>query len=251
MLKRRTQGKNTLVHLPTDKLLTSGAQPRKSFDSESLAELCESIRQNGIVQPLTVRELENGQYMLISGERRLRAARLAGFSRVPCVILRAGEQNAAVFSLLDNIQHKPLDFFEEADAIYTLISQWGVPREDVASRLGISQSTLSNKLRLLRLTRWQRDRIQASNLSERHARALLKIEDDETRDNALLTVIAKGMNVMETELLAENSSAACHATAKPEKNPPAAPGYRRYPPDCQYDCQRRRIHAPFGCKCHL
>ncbi len=206
MFKKKLLDMYTLMNLSPERILPSSAQPRRSFEGEDLAELCESIRQNGIVQPLTVRLLENGKYMLISGERRLKAAKMAGFSKVPCVVLRSGEQNAAVYTLLDNLQHKPLDYFDEADAIYTLISHWGVAREDVAARLGITQSALSAKLRLLRLTRWQRERIQSAHLTERHARAFLKIEDNDMRDNAILTVIAKGLSIPETELLAERKN---------------------------------------------
>lgn len=203
----------TLVFLSADKILPNEAQPRQSFDSDSLQSLCESIKQNGIIQPLCVRKNEEGSYTLISGERRLKAANMAGLKKIPCVLTDADERSAALLAIVENIQRQDLTCFEEADSIFRLISEWGLPREEVAEKLGIAGSTLSNKLRLLKLTQWQRERISAARLSERHARTLLRIEDNEKRDNALLTIIAKGLNVAEsermvTELLAEKKETA-------------------------------------------
>ena len=176
--------------------------------------LAESIRENGILQPLTVRKTNNG-YMLISGERRLRASKIVGLKKIPCIVVKTNEQGAAVMALLENLQREDLNFFEEAEGIYNLIHTWGVSREDAAARLGLAQSTLSNKLRLLKLTPWQRDRIKAANLTERHARALLRVSESEQRNDLLLKVIAKQLTVAETEQLIEQATKEAEEKAAP------------------------------------
>ncbi|MBR2151814.1 MAG: ParB/RepB/Spo0J family partition protein [Clostridia bacterium] len=197
LFKGRTN--STLVYLAIDKISKNDAQPRQNFDEDALRSLSESIKQNGIIQPLCVRKNNEGGYTLISGERRLKAASMAGLKKIPCVLTDADERSSALLAIVENIQREDLNCFEEADSIFRLISEWGIPREQVAERLGMAGSTLSNKLRLLKLTPWERERISAARLSERHARTLLRIEDIEKRDNALLTIIAKGLNVAESE----------------------------------------------------
>ena len=197
LFKGRTN--STLVYLAIDKISKNDAQPRQNFDEDALKSLSESIKQNGIIQPLCVRKNNEGGYTLISGERRLKAASMAGLRKIPCVLTEADERSSALLAIVENIQREDLNCFEEADSIFRLISEWGIPREQVAERLGMAGSTLSNKLRLLKLTPWERERISAARLSERHARTLLRIEDVEKRDNALLTIIAKGLNVAESE----------------------------------------------------
>lgn len=197
----KKNGFRSLVYLSPDKIIPNEAQPRKNFDEAALQSLCASIKQNGIIQPLCIRKSADGNYILISGERRLKAAKMAGLKRVPCIVSDADDRSAAVLAIIENIQREDLTCFEEADSIFKLISEWGLPRERVAEKLGMAQSTLSNKLRLLKLTPWQRERIVAARLTERHARALLRIDEDEKRDGVLLTVIAKGLNVSETEAL--------------------------------------------------
>lgn len=197
LFKGRTN--STLVYLAIDKISKNDAQPRQNFDEDALKSLSESIKQNGIIQPLCVRKNNEGGYTLISGERRLKAASMAGLKKIPCVLTDADERSSALLAIVENIQREDLNCFEEADSIFRLISEWGIPREQVAERLGMAGSTLSNKLRLLKLTPWERERISAARLSERHARTLLRIEDIEKRDNALLTIIAKGLNVAESE----------------------------------------------------
>lgn len=189
-----------LMMLAPEQLLLNVAQPRQIFDDAALFSLAESIRENGILQPLTVRKTPDG-YMLISGERRLRASKMVGLKKVPCIVVKANEQTAALMALLENLQREDLNFFEEAEGIYRLIYTWGLSREDAAARLGIAGSTLSNKLRLLKLTPWQRERIKGARLSERHARALLRIENNEQRNDVLLKIIAKELTVTQTEQL--------------------------------------------------
>lgn len=180
--KRAIRCKN-IVNIRVDRLFPSSFSPRRDFDGEEA--LCESIRENGITEPLTVKLLEKGKYSVISGERRLRAAKAAGLTRVPCVIVRQSDEKAAVTRLLHDISHKSLNIFEEADGIYTLISRYGIPRDEAAARLGLSENELVGKLRLLSFTHWQREKILALGLSERKVKSLLKISDEERRDGEL------------------------------------------------------------------
>lgn len=180
--KRARRSKN-IVNIRVDRLFPSSFSPRRDFDGEDA--LCESIRENGVTEPLTVKLLEKGKYSVISGERRLRAAKTAGLTRVPCVVVRQSDEKAAVTRLLHDISHKSLNIFEEADGIYTLISRYGIPRDEAAARLGLSENELVGKLRLLSFTHWQREKILALGLSERKVKSLLKISDEERRDGEI------------------------------------------------------------------
>ena len=147
-------------------------QPRRSFDEAALRELADSIRAYGILQPLTVRRTPVG-YQLVAGERRMRAARMAGLREVPCLVAQVDEQDAGMLALIENLQRRDLDCFEEAAAIARLISRYGLSQEQAAEKLGKSQSAVANKLRLLRLSEPVRDGLRQAHLTERHARALL------------------------------------------------------------------------------
>lgn len=192
-----TLAEKKLIMLKPDEILACSVQPRHYFDEHELTLLAESIAANGIIQPLTVRKTERG-YELIAGERRLRAAKMAGLRRVPCVLHRADTATAAVYSITENLQRCDLSFFEEALAIEQLISCHGLSQTEAAARLGIAQSTLCNKLRLLRLSEEQRRRIVASGLTERHARALLRLAP-EMRDGMLDRIIAQSLTLPQTE----------------------------------------------------
>ena len=161
--------------LPLGLIHPSPYQPRTVFDEEALMGLSESIRRTGLLQPLSVRKRADGGWDLIAGERRLRAARLAGLSSVPCIEMHTDDRRAAMLGLIENVQRADLNPFEEAEAIHRLMDEWGVTQLEVAQRLGKAQSTVANKLRLLRLNPDQRRRILAAGLSERHARALLRV----------------------------------------------------------------------------
>lgn len=193
------QGK--VWQLEVSKIQPCPWQPRRSFDEEELQGLAESIRANGIIQPLTVRRSRSGGYQLIAGERRLRAAKLAGLSKVPCIEVHADDERAAVLSLLENLQRQDLNFFEEAEAIAALIEEWEISQEAAAARLGKSQSALANKLRLLRLQPLLRERIRQAGLTERHARALLRLPEVGQREEVLDQVIRRKLKVAETERL--------------------------------------------------
>jgi len=191
----------TVMLLPQSKIRPNPNQPRRHFDYDELEGLAQSIRANGIIQPLTVRKTENGDYELISGERRLRAARLVGMTRVPAIIVDANEEQSALLSILENLQRSDLDFFEEASALDKLLSVYGMSQEEVGRKLGKAQPTLSNKLRLLKLNEQLRFEIARAGLTERHARALLKLETDEMRERALSIIVDRHLNVEESERL--------------------------------------------------
>lgn len=191
-----------LLMLKPEELKSSANQPRKSFDQYELKLLAESIASSGIIQPLAVRKTDDGKYELIAGERRLKAAVMAGIRRIPCVLHKTDDVTAALYAMVENLQRSNLDFFEEAFGIERLITVHGLSQTEVAARLGIAQSTLSNKLRLLRLDKELRDRITAAGLTERHARALLRLPAEE-RKSALDCIIARGMTLKECEAYVE------------------------------------------------
>lgn len=177
---------------------TNPSQPRRFFSAEQLTSLAKSISQDGIIQPLSVRRVEGG-FELISGERRLRAAKMAGMLTVPCILINADKQRSAVMALIENIQRAQLNFFEEAIAIDKLLRNFSLTQEEVAVRLGYAQSTVANKLRLLRLTKEEQSIITEHGLSERHARALLRISDSEVRREVLQKAVAGGWTVTQLE----------------------------------------------------
>lgn len=209
------ESEKRLLNIKTDEIIQNANQPRKSFDEYELYKLSESIRHNGIIQPLTVRKTDNG-YILIAGERRLRAAKKAGLKKVPCVVYRVSGETAAAYSVIENLQRADLNVFEQAEGINRLITEFGISHADAAERLGIAQSTLSNKLRVLRLSEAERSRITAARLTERHARALIRITDETERKNALDRIIAENMTAKECEDYIESVLNPPVITAPPE-----------------------------------
>ena len=167
-------------------------QPRRYFDPEAIATLAESIRQYGVLNPLTVRRTGNGGYELVAGERRLRAARVAGLTDVPCLLINADGEDSSVIALVENLQRRDLDFFEEANGFKRLIEQFGLTQEEAARKVGKTQSAVANKLRLLRLSQQNMELIRCNNLTERHARALLRL-------NVTNYIIEHELNVSRTE----------------------------------------------------
>ena len=192
-----------LLMLKPDDIKPSKNQPRKSFDQYELKLLADSIQSSGIIQPLAVRKSIDGKYEIIAGERRYLAAKMVGLRRIPCVLHNTDEKAAAIYAIMENLQRQDLTFFEEAEAINRLIVHFGMPQLEIATRLGLAQSTLSNKLRLLRLNDDQRKRIITARLTERHARALLRL-DGADRENALNYIIANALNLKESEEYIEN-----------------------------------------------
>lgn len=202
MIKSSKNKANAQIQLiPHDLIKPNPQQPRVRFDYNELEGLACSIRANGLLQPINVRILENGEFELISGERRLRAARMIGMTKIPCVVMNVSDQQSALFAIIENVQRENLDFFEEAVAIERLMTEYGLSQDEISEKLGKAPSTLSNKLRLLRLPDEIRDKISYSGLSERHARALLTLPDNNTRKRVLDIVIERHLTVAETERL--------------------------------------------------
>ena len=189
--------------LPAEAIVPNPNQPRQEFDPEGLQELADSIREVGILQPLSVRR-QGSSYELVSGERRLRAARLCGLREVPCILLSVDEERSSLLALVENLQRRDLDFWEEAVALDKLIRTFHLSQEEAARRLGRSQPAVANKLRLLRLSPECLLRLRAGGLTERHARALLRLEGEATRLSALEEIIGKGLNVAQTDAYVES-----------------------------------------------
>lgn len=185
-----------------DDIRRSPYQPRQVFDEEAIGELSESIREMGILQPVTVRPLEDGKYELISGERRLRAARMAGLARIPCIIREENGEFSALMGLIENLQRQDLNCFEEAEAIERMSLLFGLSQEEIAKKIGKSQSAVANKLRLLRLPGAVRVMLTEHGMTERHARALLRLEG-ERQLKAAKQAAEQKMNVAQTEALVE------------------------------------------------
>lgn len=200
LLKREKSADCHVILVPVSEITPNPEQPRHEFDSESLKSLAQSIKHNGILQPLTVRKLDKSSYELVAGERRLRASIIAGYNEVPCIIVNLDSKQSAVMSLLENLQRENLNFFDEAEGIARLIESFGLTQEQVAVKLGKSQSTIANKLRILRIGQDQREKILAAGLTERHARALLKLDDND-RYKVIEKIIGNELNVFETEKL--------------------------------------------------
>ncbi len=192
-----------IILVPQEEIFPNPNQPRQRFDFDELEGLAQSIRQNGIIQPIAVRINDKGQYELISGERRLRASRLVGITRIPCIIMEANDSKSALFALIENIQRTDLSFFEEALAIEKLINDYGMSRDEVCKKLGKAAPTISNKLRLLRLPEEIRLKIVQENLTERHARTLLRLATLSQVERALSIIAEKRLNVTESEKLVD------------------------------------------------
>lgn len=195
------KSENIISEIPIIKIRPNKAQPRKQFSEEELAALSSSISENGILQPLTVRKVSSAEYELVAGERRLRASVMAGLRKVPCIVVKCSEKESAVYALLENLQRADLGMFEEARGISRLIRRYGLTQEQAARKLGKTQSTIANKLRLLRLTTEEQEWIDNAGLTERHARSLIRIENESIRRDVLSKVISENLNVQQTEEL--------------------------------------------------
>ena len=189
-----------------------------NFDEEELRSLSRSIVENGILQPLVVRRINQTEFELIAGERRLRAAVMAGMNKVPCVIHKCGDKDSALLALIENLQRTDLNMFEEARGIARLIRKYGLTQEQAAIKLGKKQSTIANKLRLLRLGFEEQEWILTAGLSERHARTLLRINDEGLRREVLSRIISDNLSVGEAEALVTDA-----LMQKPESAPEKKP----------------------------
>ena len=205
--KSKLYENNRVLFIRSSLIKPNPAQPRQLFEMDGLRELAESISLHGILQPLTVRRTLGG-YELVAGERRLRASKMAGLSAVPCIVLDVDAEQSSLFALIENLQRRDLDFFEEAEGIERLIHIYHMSQEEAASKLGKSQSAIANKLRLLRHPPELVVRIREGGLTERHARALLRLEEYADRLKAAEQIIEQKMNVAQTEEYIENLLAA-------------------------------------------
>ena len=203
------------LYLPISQVESCSGQPRKHFDEESLQELADSITEHGIIQPLTVRKLASGYYQIIAGERRWRAARLAGLQEVPVIVMEADDRKAAELAMIENLQREDLNPMEEAAGFQSLIENYHMTQEEAAQQVGKSRSAVTNALRLLGLTPAVRKLVEENKLSAGHARALVPLSPSlqESAANAILT---GGLSVRQTEALVKRLSAEKKEPKKPQ-----------------------------------
>ena len=194
------------LFLPISQVESYAAQPRKQFDPDALADLADSIRQHGIIQPLTVRKLQSGYYQIIAGERRWRAARMAGLTQVPAVVIEADDRKAMELAMIENLQREDLNPMEEAEGYRTLMEQYGLTQEETSQRVGKSRSAVANALRLLNLSKEVRVLVEEGKLSGGHARALVPLTEEMQKTAAAL-IIKDDLSVRQTELLGKKLTA--------------------------------------------
>ena len=224
--------------LPISQVESYAGQPRKNFDQEKLEELAESIRQHGIIQPLTVRKLSSGYYQIIAGERRWRAARLAGLTEVPAVIIEADDRKAMELAMIENLQREDLSPMEEAEGYKILVENYGMTQEQAAQRVGKSRSAVANALRLLALSPALRQMVEDGRLSAGHARALLPLSPA-LQEQAAATIIKSNLSVRQTEQLVKRLQSA----PKPEK---------KISPAVNYVAEaERELSGKLGRACHI
>ena len=200
--KRGVLDSSRVLFLPVRDIRPNPNQPRTTFSLKGLEELSASIREHGILQPLTVRRAEDKGYELISGERRLRAAKMAGLDTVPCILIRVDDMESSLLALIENLQRRDLDFVDEALALEQLISTYHLSQEEAARRLGKSQSAVANKLRLLKLSAPVLESLRRNGLTERHGRALLRLSEEQ-RLPVLEQIIKERLTVSKTDELVD------------------------------------------------
>ena len=201
-----SQEEKSSLFLPISQVESCASQPRKQFDPESLADLADSIREHGIIQPLTVRKLQSGYYQIIAGERRWRAARMAGLTQVPAIIIEADDRKAMELAMIENLQREDLNPMEEAAGFQSLIESYHMTQEEAAQRVGKSRSAVTNALRLLGLTPSVRKLVEEGKLSAGHARALVPLSPS-LQESAANAIVSGGLSVRQTEALVKRLSA--------------------------------------------
>ena len=201
--ERKLHENSEVLYLPIDRIAPSPYQPRRTFQRDGIEELANSIRVYGVMQPVTVRVINGSFYELVAGERRLRASKMAGLRDIPAIIVHISDKDSAILAIVENLQRENLNFFDEGEGLKSLLDDYGFTQEEIARKIGKNQSTVANKLRILRLPRDVRQSILEHNLSERHARALLRIpQADRSLLNAALNKIVTGpLTVKATEAL--------------------------------------------------
>lgn len=195
---------SNIVNIDVNKIIPNKNQPRKVFDGRALEELSQSIKNYGVIQPITVRKIYDDIYEIVAGERRFKAVKLLNMETIPAVVIEVKEEESAAMALIENLQREDLDFIEEAMAYERLIEDFDLNQTQLAEKLGKSQSTIANKMRILKLPDSVKQRLREGRLSERHARALLKIEDESLLLSVVEKVINKDLNVSETEKLVDS-----------------------------------------------
>lgn len=209
-----------IVNIPIDEVAPNPYQPRKVFVNSAMEELAISIGQYGVLQPINVRKVSSSGYELIAGERRLRAAKIAGMDTIPAIVIEVMEQDSAVIALIENLQREDLGFMEEAEGYFNLINDHGFTQDVLAKKVGKNQSTIANKLRLLKLTDKIKKIIYENKLTERHARALLKLPDEAIQMKALKVIVSKSFNVKKSEEYIETLlSKLAENSGDPKKSP--------------------------------
>lgn len=211
------ENKGKLADVPTDQIVANPYQPRKTFYDDSIDELKDSIKQYGLIQPITVRRGTYSKYELIAGERRLRACRLLEFKTIPAIVIEAGNCESASIALIENLQRENLNFFDEAEGYSNLISDFNITQEELALKIGKTQATIANKIRILKLSPAIKKIIRNNNLTERHARALLRLNDEKIQLHAVKYIVEKQLNVTQTDLYIESLLA--EKTVKSGKKP--------------------------------
>lgn len=194
-----------IIYLPIDKIIPNPYQPRRRFNKSALDELSKSILKYGIMQPLNVRYVNGLIYELVSGERRLRAAKIAGLKEIPAVIVNVSDKDSAAIALIENIQNENISFFEEAESYQSLMVDFGYTHEEIADLMGKNKYEIYNKLKLLKLNRNIKNAIVNEGLSENHAKAILKIDNESLQEEILNKVIKFGLNISRTEELIEST----------------------------------------------
>ena len=221
IMKNKRNGKfhvanGNVKQIPLKMIVSNPNQPRRIFGQETLKELSDSIKVYGVIQPITVRKLSNGYFELISGERRVRASIMAGLLRIPAIIVAVGNIDSALVALIENVQRCDLSFLEEATAYNRLLLEFGYTQEQLAIKLGKNQSTIANKVRLLKLPEAIRIIIAENHLTERHARALLRISDEEMQMKVLTEILEKCLNVKQTDDLINKILNGSFVASKPK-----------------------------------
>ena len=229
---QEAEADNGLKILPLQKVEPNPNQPRRDFDPEALEALSESIAQHGVLQPLTVRELENGYYQIIAGERRWRAARLAGLREIPAIVIEAGDKKATELALIEDLQREDLKPVEEAMGYSRLLKEYGMTQEDAAKRVGKSRPAVANALRLLQLTPEILEMVKTGALTPGHARAILSMKEPKKQKEAAQKIAALDLSVRQAELLCRNLN------REPKPEPEAQPLAVDYIAECEKSLSR-------------
>ena len=206
-----------IVKIDLEKITPNRYQPREIFRDETLLELKDSIISYGIIQPISVRKLDEDNYEIVAGERRFKAAKLAGLREIPSIVVEIEEKDSANIALIENIQREDLNFIEEAKAYAQIMKEFRITQEELSKKIGKNQSTIANKLRILKLPKNIKEKLLTNDLTERHGRALLKIKDVNIQEEIINKVIEKNLNVKDTERLIKSVNEKIDKEEKPSK----------------------------------